>query len=244
MSHDRCAAQGVRLVTVAHGTRDRDSNLVARSITSQAARRLGGIQHTTSYVELSRPLLTTVMHEHLEPTIVVPLLLSTGYHVRHDVPEALNPLAQLARPLGPHPLLAEVMCDRLRGAGARRGTPVVMVAAGSNDPAVEPDLEIARALLQARWGAPVRLATVTARGRRLPEVLAEARQDGEPAVVPYLLAGGHFASRVTVEARRLNVEKVAPVIGDHPLVAELVARRYRATASRRVRETQDSAGAA
>jgi sirohydrochlorin ferrochelatase len=229
-----------RLITVAHGTRHRDGNLVARSITTQAARRLGGVPNTTTYVELCRPYFSKVMTEHAEPAIVVPLLLSSGHHTRHDLPEALNAHAQLARPLGPHPLLAEAMCHRLSGAGARRGDPVVMVAAGSNDPAVDPDLEVARALLQARWGAPVRLATVTARGRRLAEVLAEAREDGEASVVPYLLARGHFADRVATDARRLGVEKVAGVIGDHPLAAELVARRYRAMASR----TGDTAGAA
>jgi len=235
--------QGVRLVTVAHGTRRSEYNLIARSITAQAARRLGGVPHTTSYVELCRPLFAQVMAEHVEPTIVVPLLLSTGFHIRHDLPEGLNAQAQLARPLGPHPLLAEVLCDRLRGAGARRGDPVVMVAAGSNDPAVDPDLEVARALLQSRWGATVRLATVTARGQRLAEVLADMRRDGEPCVVPYLLAPGHFAEHVAVDARRLGVEKVAGVMGDHPLVAELVARRYRAMASRGA-VVQDAAGAA
>ena len=221
-----------RLVTVAHGTRQQDGNLIARSITSQAARRLGGVPHSTSYVELCKPLFADVMAEHVEPAIVVPLLLSTGFHIRHDLPEALNAQSQMAGPLGPHPLLAEAMCHRLSGTGARRGTSVVMVAAGSNDPDVDRDLEIARALLQARWGAPVRLATITARGARLAEVLAEARTDGDVAVVPYLLAPGHFADRAAVEARRLGVEKVATVIGDHPLVAELVARRYRAILSR------------
>jgi sirohydrochlorin ferrochelatase len=229
-----------KLITVAHGTRQRDNNLIARSITSQAARRLGGLPHATSYVELCKPLFAKVMDEHAEPAIVVPLLLSTGYHLRHDLPEALNGQSVLAGPLGPHPLLAEVMCHRLSGSGARRGSSVVMVAAGSQDPAVDADLELARALLQARWGAPVRLATITARGRRLPEVLADARGDGEVAVAPYLLAPGRFAELAATEARRLGVEKVAAVIGDHPLVAELVARRYRAIASR----TGVAAGAA
>jgi len=229
-----------RLITVAHGTRHGDGNLVARSITAQAARRLGGVPHTTSYVELCKPLFARVMDEHAEPAIVVPLLLSTGHHIRQDLPEALNRQSALAGPLGPHPLLAEAMCHRLSGSGARRGGSVVMVAAGSTDPAVDADLEVARALLQARWGAPVRLATITARGRRLAEVLPEARAEGEVAVAPYLLAPGHFSERSATEARRLGVEKVASVIGDHPLVAELVARRYRAIASR----TGVAAGAA
>lgn len=218
-----------RLVTVAHGTRHSTGNLVARSITAQASRRLGGVPHTTSYVELCRPLFADVMATG-EPSLVVPLLLSTGYHVRNDLPAALNSSSVLARPLGPHPLLAEAMCLRLRGAGARVEQPVVLVAAGSTDPLVDLDLEAARMLLQRRWGAPVHLATLTARGRRLAEVLPEAGAGA--AVAPYLLAPGHFADRVTTEARGLGVTTVAPVIGDHPLVAELVAGRYLALTSR------------
>jgi sirohydrochlorin ferrochelatase len=149
---------------VAHGTRVSSGNLVAAAITARAARRLGRVSSQTSYVELCGPALGEVMSENQTAAVVVPLLLSTGFHITHDIPRAVTTspgAALLARPLGPHPLLAEVMCLRLRGAGAHPGDPVVMVAAGSNDPDTGYDLAAAGRMLQARGGAPVRVATVS-----------------------------------------------------------------------------------
>jgi len=218
----------MRLVTVAHGTRHATGNFVARSITAQAGRRLGGVSSTTSYVELCSPLFSRVMGETEEPVAVVPLLLSTGYHIRHDLPSALAPGAVMGAPLGPHPLLAEVMCHRLRGSGARRGDPVVLVATGSNDPLSLRDVAMAGRLLQARWGAPVRISTLSGLGPRPIEVINAMKPLGEVAVAPYLLAPGHFLDRTAAMARCAGITRVAGAIGDHPLVAELVARHYRA----------------
>lgn len=169
------------------------------------------------------------------PAIVVPLLLSTGYHVRHDLPRAMlqSPVpVRMARPLGPHPLLADAMCWRLRAAGAQLGDPVVMVAAGSNDPASEADLAEAGRLLAGRWGGPVRVTTVGGLGTPAVEAIrafGNSREFGSSrvAVAPYLLAPGHFAKRVQVIARSAGVGTVAEVLGAHPLVVEVVCRRYR-----------------
>jgi sirohydrochlorin ferrochelatase len=226
-----------RLVTVAHGTRSTDGNEVARSITAQASRRLGGVPSVASYVELCLPGFEKVMAANEVPTVVVPLLLSTGHHMRHDLPTAIarsQPPVRMSRPLGPHPLLAEVMCLRLRAAGARRGDPVVMVAAGSNDPDADIDLAAAGRMLRARWGAPVRVATVGGNGRSPVDVIAEARADGRVAVAPYLLARGHFEQRIKALATVLRVSSIAEVLGAHPLVADLVVRRYRALAAARL----------
>ncbi len=219
------------LVTVAHGTRVTSGNLVAAAITARAARRMGRLPSVTAYVELCAPLLDDVMTESRRPTVVVPLLLSTGFHVKHDIPAALARSAAptvMARPLGPHPLLAEVMCQRLQAAGARPGDSVVLAAAGSNDPDAALDLEAARLLLQRRWGAPVRVATVAGQGPSLPDVVDQARADGRVAVAPYLLSPGFFSRRTRAQAEASGAAIVADVLGDHPLVAELVVRRYRA----------------
>ena len=218
------------LVTVAHGTRVAEGNLVAHAVTQHAARRLGGVPHVASYVELCDPLLGDVMADAERPAVVVPLLLSTGFHVKQDLPEALaaSPApAVMTRPLGPHPLLAEVMCHRLQAAGARAGDPVVLVAAGSQDPDALPQVAEAARLLQARWGAPVEIATVTGRGDRLPEAVERARRHGRVAVAPYLLSTGFFSRRARAEAEAAGAASFADVLGDHPLVTELVVRRYR-----------------
>lgn len=213
------------LVTVAHGTRHPTGNDVARAITAAAGASLGWTA-LTSYVELSSPLFADVVAELAEPAVVVPLLLSTGYHLSVDLPRAVEGATapvSLGPSLGPDPQLAVAQAERLREAGAIPGQRVVMVAAGSQDPAAMPDLDAARALLAEEWGGEVALATLGGGGQRPAEVV----RPGD-AVSPYLLSPGHFAERAREES--LGAAVVADVIGVHPAVVELVASRARGPA--------------
>ncbi len=214
----------MRLVTVAHGTRTTEGNRVAVELTAAAGERLG-VATTASYVELCSPLFADVMAELREPAVVVPLLLSTGFHVRHDLPAAVALAGEevvLGGPLGPDPLLAAAQVDRLVESGAHPGQPVVLVAAGSTDEAATADLEGAARLLGELWGAPVRLATLAGLGPRPAEVV----RCGD-AVAPYLLAPGFFARRARTESLAAGADVVADVIGPHPLLVDLLCQRAR-----------------
>lgn len=219
----------MRLVTVAHGTRTAAGNLVAASLTAAAGERLG-VEARTSYVELCAPLFADVVASVDQPTVVVPLLLSTGYHLRHDLPAAVaaaprSDLVHLGGALGPDPLLASAQVDRLREAGATPGQPVVLVAAGSSDPLATADLDGAATLLAEAWGAPVRLATLSGRGTR-PEHVVRAGD----AVSPYLLSTGYFHRKARHDALAAGASVVADVIGPHPLLVDLVCARASVTA--------------
>lgn len=211
-----------RLVTVAHGTRKTSGNLVAAEITRLAGERLG-IEVVTAYVELCEPLLEDVLAASATPTVVLPLLLSTGFHLREDLPKACagagGPVA-LGRSLGPHALLAAAQVDHLLRAGATPGRPLTMVAAGSSDPTATRDLDRAGELLAREWGGEVRVATLSGLGRRPEDVV----RPGD-AVSAYLLAGGFFADRAADQARAAGASVVSEVIGPHPLVVDLVVRR-------------------
>jgi len=210
----------MRLVTVAHGTRHPTGNDVARALTEAAGTRLG-VAAVTSYVELSEPLFADVMAGLDEPVVVVPLLLSTGYHVKVDLPRAAARAAvevRLGGALGPHPRLAVAQADRLREAGAIPGQRVVLVAAGSGDPEALTDLGTAAGLLAEEWGGEVALATLGGHGSRPAEVV----RPGD-AVSPYLLSPGHFAGRAREEA--IGAAVVADVIGVHDAVVDLVVER-------------------
>ena len=197
-----------RLVTVAHGTRTPAGNAIARALTGAAGNRLG-MPWVASYVELCAPSYASVMASGV-PSVVVPLLLSTGHHVRHDL--------DAGRALGPDPLLAVAQVARLVSAGAAPGQPVVMVAAGSTDPLATRDQMLAAAHLSEHWGGPVRLATLSGLGRRPVDVVTP-----DDAVSPYLLAPGHFADRCRAESSAAAV--VAEVIGTHAAVVDLIVSR-------------------
>lgn len=214
------------LVTVAHGTRRAGGNETARRLTAAAAERLG-VAATAAYVELSEPLLADVVAGLRAPAVVVPLLLSTGFHVRQDLPAACAgaptgvPVA-LGRPLGPDPLLARAQVDRLLEAGAQPGEPLVMVAAGSTDLLAWRDLRGATRLLAEEWGGRVRLATLSGYGRRPEEVL----RPGD-AVSTYLLSPGLFSRKVRDLAEGARASACADVLAEHPQVVDLVVERAR-----------------
>jgi sirohydrochlorin ferrochelatase len=180
-----------------------------------------------SYVELSEPLFEDVVAGSEEPTVVVPLLLSTGFHVREDLPRMAAPAGGpvlMGRRLGPHLLLAEAQLERLREAGATPGDGrLVLVAAGSSDELATRDLDRAAELLAGCWGGEVAVATLSALGRRPAEVV----RPGD-VVSPYLLSPGYFVDRAREESLAAGASTVADVLGPHELVVDLLVRRARA----------------
>ncbi len=204
-----------------------------RALVERVARRLPDVEVVESYVELADPSFESVMASAEGPSIVVPLLLSTGYHVKHDLPQTadLSPYAAtITRPLGPHPLLAAAGAMQLRAAGAVRGDAVVLLAAGSKDPDGMTDALMAGRLLRARWGGPVRVAFVGDCGVSVPEVFDQLRAAGHRRIAasPYLLAPGHFATKAKTLAAAGGATVCADLLGHHPLVGELVIRRHHA----------------
>jgi sirohydrochlorin ferrochelatase len=169
-----------------------------------------------------------------EPTVVVPALLSSGYHVRVDVPryvaESGHRRVTVARPLGPSPELARALLCRLLDAGWRRDDHVVLVAAGTRDPQGRGELRHTAAALSALVGHRVSIAFAApcrdgSGYPSVPEVVDLARQSGarRVALASYLLADGLFQGRL-YEA---GADVVSAPLGLHPAVIRLACRRRR-----------------
>jgi sirohydrochlorin ferrochelatase len=150
------------------------------------------------------------------PTVLVPLLLSTGYHVQTDIPAAVAGRAdvRIARHLGPHPLLTDALMDRLPSGPAD----VVLVGSGSSRPEAAGELAAAAALLGDRLGRAVPVLTMGDDLRARLSQLAPVR------VATYLLAEGRFVDVLRDAATDLAA--VADPIGVHPALVELVWTRY------------------
>ena len=192
-----------------------------------------------AWVELLTPDLRAALAEVPadRPVVVVPLLLSSGYHDRVDIPAAVasvRPDAVRARVLGPDPLLAVALADRLAEAGWRAGDAVVLAAAGSSDPdavaSVRDQADLFEAELSRRLRAPVPPVPVTVgfASAAEPDVataVAMARTGAarRVAVAPYLLAPGFFADTLP----DAGADLLAAPLGAHPAVVDLVLRRYR-----------------
>jgi sirohydrochlorin ferrochelatase len=132
------------------------------------------------------------------PVVIVPLLLSAGYHVRVDLAEAAAAATQPVRvtgALGPDPRLARVLADRLHEIGLRPDDTVVLAAAGSTDANAVADCHTVGTQLAAVIGRPVTVGFISAAEPRLSDAVLAARTGASGRVVAatYLLAPGYFA---------------------------------------------------
>ena len=219
------------LVACAHGTRNPTGRRLVAELALAARRLRPGLVTTAAFVDVQPPTVVDVvagLAAQDRPAVVVPLLLSGGYHVHVDIAGAVaaHPAAVAARPLGPDPRLADVLHDRLLAAGADpadAGTAVVLAAAGSSDARSVADVEATAALLAPRWAGPVTTGYGSAARPALPDAVAAARAAGAARVVvaAYLLAPGHFADRLAVAGADAVT---APLLPDDRVAAVLLDR--------------------
>ncbi|HEX2072619.1 MAG TPA: CbiX/SirB N-terminal domain-containing protein [Geodermatophilus sp.] len=218
------------LVACAHGTRNPTGRRLIAELALAARRLRPGLVTTAAFVDVQPPTVVDVVGELAgagRAAVVVPLLLSGGYHVHVDIADAVraHATARAARPLGPDPRLVAVLHDRLRAAGADPGDPataVVLAAAGSSDPRSVADVENTAALLQQGWAGPVTTGYGSAARPAVPDAVTAARRTGAGRVVvaSYLLAPGHFADKLAaagadaVTAPLLPDERIAAVLLD------------------------------
>jgi sirohydrochlorin ferrochelatase len=218
------------LVACAHGTRNPTGRRLIGELALAARALRPGLRTTAAFVDVQPPTVVDVvagLAGSQTPTVVVPLLLSGGYHVHVDIAGAVaaHPGAVAARPLGPDPRLAAVLTARLLTAGADPtdpGTAVVLAAAGSSDARSVADVEHTAQLLQADWAGPVTTGYGSAAKPAVPDAVTAARAAGAQRVViaAYLLAPGHFHDKLqgagadSVTAPLLPDERIAAVLLD------------------------------
>jgi sirohydrochlorin ferrochelatase len=201
------------LLAVAHGTRSASGRRQIRDLAATIARRRPDLDVRLSYVDVQRPRVAEVvagMHD----AVVVPLLLSAGYHVRVDIAEAVAGTGiPVARTLGPDQVLLESLTRNLPGADA-----VVLAAAGSADPSWRASIH----QMAARVGAHVAYASGS--DPKVADVVADLRRRGarRVAIAAYLLADGLFYRTL----RRAGGDFVTPPLCLDPAVAGLALCRY------------------
>jgi sirohydrochlorin ferrochelatase len=198
------------LVAVAHGTRSVAGQAQIRALTDRVARRRPDLDVRLAYADVQQPRVADTMRG-LTGAVIVPLLLSTGYHVRVDIAEAAGD-AWVTPPLGPDAMLTESLARQTGNTDA-----VVLAAAGSSDPRWRADI----AAVAGELGAHV--AYASGDHRRVPEVVAGLRRDGAEriTIAAYLLAEGVFYRSL----HTAGATRVTPPLCQDPAIADLVVRR-------------------
>lgn len=214
------------LLAVAHGSADPAGLAEIERLVELVRAERPATPVELGWLERADPPAGELLARLTGPVIVVPVLLSTGYHVKVDFRRVVGsrPGTALAGQLGPDPRLVEVVRQRLLG-GRRQGADVVLFAAGSSDPEafqqlVQVAAELQRALARAEGSEPA------VHPRCLTDADWRAGLSAGCDVASYLLAPGTFADRLRTCAEQLAAGFAAPPIGAHPLVAELIWHRY------------------
>jgi sirohydrochlorin ferrochelatase len=236
------------LLAVSHGTADPHGQARIRAL-AQAVRKLLDAEVLLSHVDVQSPRVGEVVASLPgdRPAVVVPLLLSAGYHVKVDLAEAAGN-HPVAGALGPDGRLVDVLVRRALEAGFVRGRHrVVLGAAGSTDAGAVADCREVARRLAARLGTPVAEAYLSAARPTVAEAVAAARRDDLPddppspvLVVSYLLAPGYFQRLLEAEAAGAGAAATtAPVLGgadggvEPPAeVVGIVVDRFREAAGR------------
>ncbi|WP_200941978.1 sirohydrochlorin chelatase [Angustibacter sp. Root456] len=222
------------LIACAHGTRDvRGRRAVGALVAALAAARPGLVVEA-AFVDVQPPTVADVVERTTADggsAVVVPLLLSRGFHVGVDVARAVEGRrAVAAGALGPDPRLASLLVYRLSAWGLAAGDAVVLAAAGSSDPRAAADVQQVARAVQAHHAGPVSVGFGAGASPSVTQAVSAARAEhpGRRVVVAaYLLAPGFFHERLLgcgadVVAAPLLLAGAAP----DPRLVEVVLDRY------------------
>ena len=195
------------LLGVAHGSKDPASQEGVRALLDRAAALRPGLRIAEAYVDNASPsirrALAALTDEGVADVVVVPLLLTPASHSKTDVAASVqagrraHPGMRLryGRPLGPHPVLVDVVAQRLAEAGAGPDDPVVLVAGGALDPDANAAVAAtARLLFEGRGWPSVDIAFASTTRPTVPEALERLRRQGHAraSVARYFLGPGHL----------------------------------------------------
>lgn len=225
------------IIACSHGT-DHDGGRAAISALVQAIRR--EVHHrdvVAAYVDVQEPSIDEVVRATHGGRVIVPLLLSSGYHVNVDIARAAahDHMVAAAPPLGPDWALAEIGVRRLLEAGARSGDTIVLASAGSRDPRALDDVSKAAQLLSAVWGGPVHVGSIGGGDTPIAEAVDIARAYGHRVVIStYLLAPGNFDDRLAEAGADLVTSPLLDGGPPDPRLVNLILAKTRTSARERV----------
>ncbi|MCB2412111.1 sirohydrochlorin chelatase [Demequina sp. TTPB684] len=219
------------LIGCAHGTASPEGQAVVRQILEDVRVAMPDVEVREAYVDVHGPFLDDVIAEipvgEGLTAVVVPLLLASGYHVYHDIANAVaeRPDIMSAAALGPDARLVDIVRDRLREAHVPSDATLVLAAAGSSDPRSQADTEAAAENLRGAWGGPVRVGFAAGHEPSVADAVAQAHEygeDGVVAVASFLLAPGVFQKRLGEAGANYVTGPLAP----HPDLVSIIADRY------------------
>jgi len=221
------------LLAISHGTGSPAGQAAVSALVEAVAARLPDVTVRLGHVDVQQPDVAASLDALPEgqPVVIVPLLLSAGYHVRVDLKEQSAGRADvtIAPALGPDPRLVDALVSRLRPLAPAADDAVVLAVAGSSDDRANEDCREIGRMLGAELDRDVTVGFLAAADPRLDAAVAHASEDGSRRVVvaEYLLAPGYFHDLAVRLATGSPVAR--PLLDDDEppaALVELVVERY------------------
>jgi sirohydrochlorin ferrochelatase len=225
------------LIAISHGTSSPEGQAAVSALVQAVAAALPEVHVRLGHVDVQQPDVAASLDALAadEPAVIVPLLLSAGYHVRVDLREqsAGHAGVAISAALGPDPRLVDVLVSRLAALELGPDDAIVLAVAGSSDDRANEDCRVTARMLSERLGREVSVGFLAAAEPRLaPAVQAARDSHGRAVVANYLLAPGYFHDLAVRLAAGSPVAR--PLLDDDepaaPLV-DLVIDRYRESAA-------------
>lgn len=223
------------LVACAHGTSNAEGRAAILAVVDQIRAARPGLTVLDAYVDVHGPELPDVVASLPAGAraVVVPLLLSVGYHVKVDIARAAEsrPGTLTAAPLGPDERLADLLAARLGEAGLEADDAVVLAAAGSSNPQAAHSIEALADMLRHRLPNRILPGYGASASPTVPEAVAELRTEetGRAAddgvrvlIASYLLAPGYFHDQLA----KAGADAVAPPLLPAPVIAQIALDRF------------------
>lgn len=226
-----------QVILAAHGSRDPRAAATVRQIGRAVAAARPGDDVTCAFLDFEEPALASTLRPGRR-TVVVPLLLTSAYHARVDIPAIVDVArsrgsdVEIASPLGGDGLgaqrLASALQHRLPRGPAVDG--IVVATAGSRDPGAAATIDGIAAELARQSRLPCRAGHVTGAGTPVAEAVAGLRASGvrEIGLAMCFVAPGLLPERAMAAARELGVRIIGAPLGDAPDMVELVNTRVNA----------------
>ncbi|MBW9094817.1 cobalamin biosynthesis protein CbiX [Microbacterium jejuense] len=221
------------LLAISHGTSSSAGQAAVAALVDAVAARLPGTIVRLGHVDVQQPDVAASLDAIPAgtPVVIVPLLLSAGYHVRVDLirQSAGRDAVVIAPALGPDERLVDALVARLAAVAPSPQDALALAVAGSSDDRANEDCRITARMLGERLGREVAVGFLAAADPRLDVAVAQA---GDRVVVAnYLLAPGYFHDLAVTLAGSAPV--APPLLGsDRPpaSLVDLVVDRYNGAA--------------
>jgi sirohydrochlorin ferrochelatase len=209
------------LLVAAHGTRSPAGLATTRALLAAVAAARAEVPVELCFLDVAEPSLPAALDALAgRDVVVVPLLLSAGYHVTTDIPEAVRgrDRVRVAKHLGPDPAVIEAVAGRLLAArGALEPATTLLAAIASSRDGANAEVALAAERLAGCLGRPVSLLPLIGDLRARLDAVARPVE-----VAVYLLAEGGFLDALA----NAGADMIADPIRTAPELVRLVWDRY------------------